>query len=204
MRFGKLGVVLTAVGLLLAIPVGATAAPGDVQSVELTLVGQSALPSRGLDGQTKPRGQNGDIAVSGDYAFVAGGALFHGTRSTPGRICTDYGGVKVVDIKDPSQPQVLGQIDIEDTKGVLTAPRGNPRRGLKLPNVASSASSVDVIDNPVTKQKILAIATQRCEQSFFNGARIEFWDVTDPAAPSHVGNFDPESIVNPACDPGPP
>jgi len=194
---------LLALVLLLASAVGASAAPGDVQSVDLQVLGKSTLPSLGFDGQTKPRGQNGDVAVLGDTAFVGGGALFHGARSTPGRICTDYGGVKVVDIKDPANPTVLTQINIEDTKGIKSAPLGNPRRDTKPNNVSSSVASVDVIDHPSAGKKILALATQRCEQSFFDGARLEFWDVSNPSNPTRAGVFNPESIVNPACIPGP-
>ena len=204
MRSHVARVISIALVLVLASAVGASAAPGDIQSVDLQLLGKSSLPSLGSDGQTKARGQNGDVAVIGDTAFVGGGALFHGARSTPGRICTDYGGVRVVDIKNPASPSVLTQINIEDYKGVLTAPLGNPRRDSKPNNVSASVSSLDVIRNPVTGRDILAIATQRCEQSFFNGARIEFWDVTNPANPTRTGVFDPETIVNPQCTPGPP
>ncbi len=178
-------------------PGDATAAPGDVQSVQLELLSQTALPSPGHDGQTKPRGQNGDVAVLGDTAFVAGGALFHGTHMSPGRVCTDFGGVKVVDIGDPANPINRTPIEIADEKGVISGPTGNNRRGRQVPNVSASASSVDAIRNPVSGRDILAIATQRCEQSFFNGARIEFWDVTDPANPTQAGVFDPANIANP-------
>ncbi len=70
-----------------------------------------------------------------------------------------------------------------------------------MKNVSASASAVDAIDHPVANKKVLAIATQRCEQSFFDGARIEFWDVTNPDSPSMMGTFDPESIPNPLCNP---
>ncbi len=180
----------------------ASAAPGDVQSVDLTLVGKSSLPSTSLDGQPKARGQNGDVAAIGNTAFVGGGALFHGTRSTPSRICTDYGGVKVVDISNPANPTVKTTISIEDTKGVVAGPRGNNRRNKKADNVSSSVSSLDIIRFPSTNpaapsRDVLAIATQRCEPSFFTGARIEFWDVTTPTSPSRIGVFDPENVVNP-------
>ncbi|HWI07977.1 MAG TPA: hypothetical protein VNT54_10720, partial [Solirubrobacteraceae bacterium] len=190
--------------LLLSIWVGVASA--DVESVKLTLRGQSALPSLGHDGQVKPRGQNGDVALLGDTAFVAAGSKNHGALSTPGRICTDHGGVKVVDISNPAAPAVIDQIEIADTKNILTGPKGNPRRGANVPNVASTASSVDVIHNPVANKDILAITTERCEQSFFDGARVEFWDVTDPdnipSAP--IGVMDPQDIVNPVCTPGNP
>jgi hypothetical protein len=182
----------------------AVAAPGDVGGVDLRLLGQDDLASPGQDGQTKARGQNGDVAVVGDLAFVAGGARFHGAQSTPGRICTDYGGVKVVDVSDPTAPELRSTIEIADEKGIQGpggGPVGSPRRGASVPNVSVTASSVDAIDHPVAGKKVLAIATQRCEQSFFNGARVEFWDVSDPDAPSRLGDFDPEDIPNPACNP---
>ncbi|MGH2899567.1 MAG: hypothetical protein ACRDMZ_12910, partial [Solirubrobacteraceae bacterium] len=161
--------------------------------------GQTSLPSLGQDGTTKARGQNGDVAVLGNFAYVAGGAKNHGALSTPGRICTDFGGVKVVDISNPAAPAVVKQINLADTKTILTGPKGNPRRTANVPNVSSTASSVDVIHNPVTNKDILAITTERCEQSFFDGARIEFWDVTTPASATMVGKLDPEDIINPLC-----
>jgi hypothetical protein len=194
---------LVALALVVAAP-EASSAPGDVQSVQFELLGQTRLPSPGLDGQTKPRGQNGDVAVIGDTAFVAGGARFHGAQSTPGRVCTDYGGVKVVDISDPSNPVDREPIDVEDTTGVSTGPTGNNRRGQNVDNVSVTASTVDAFRNPVANKDILAIATQRCEPSFFGGARVEFWDVTDPRNPTREGAFDPAELINPACDPGPP
>ena len=42
---------------------------------------------------------------------------------------------------------------------------------------------------PAKGKDVLAIATQRCEQSFFNGAGIQFWDVTKPSAPVRLGSF---------------
>ena len=183
-----------------------SAASAAVDGVDLTLRGQTSLPSLGQDGTTKARGQNGDVSVLGDTAFVSGGSKNHGALSTPGRICTDFGGVKVVDISNPAAPNVIGQIDLVPTKDILTGPKGNPRRGTRIKNVASTASSVDVFRNPVINKDILAITTERCEQSFFDGARIEFWDVTDPKnIPSTpIGVLDPENIINPNCNPGPP
>ena len=190
---------------VLATACWAGSASAAVDGVDLTLRGQTALPSLGQDGTTKARGQNGDVALLGDYAFVAAGSKNHGALSTPGRICTDHGGVKVVNLSNPDSPTVVRQINLADTKTVLTGPKGNPRRGANIPNVASTASSVDVIHNPVANKDILAITTERCEQSFFDGARIEFWDVTNPnSIPSTpIGVMDPENIINPACIPGP-
>ena len=151
---------------LLATSPGASSATGEIQSVRLDVLAHTSLPSPGLDGQTKPRGNNGDVAIIGDHAYVAGGSKNHGAHMTPGRICTDYGGVKVVDISNPSSPQLREPIDIEATKPVVTGPAGTNRRKAdrsEFNNVASTASAVDAIHNPVTGKDILAIATQRCE-----------------------------------------
>lgn len=159
-----------------------------IESIKLTQVGHSDLAVRGADGETKPRGQNGDVATLGDAAFVAGGALFHGAQSTPGRICTDYGGVKVVDVSDPARPTVKSKIDIADPQGIVSGPKGNPRRNAKVPNVSASVSAVDALQFPNGK-KVLAISTQRCESSFFSGGRIEFWDVSDLSSPKQMGTY---------------
>lgn len=200
----RTSICIAACSVALSLWVGTASAA--VERVDLTLRGQTSLASLGQDGTTKARGQNGDVAILGDIAFVAGGSKNHGALSTPGRICTDYGGVKVVDIANPAAPAVVDQIDIADTKTILTGPKGNPRRTANVPNVASTASSVDVFHNPVVDKDILAITTERCEQSFFDGARIEFWDVTDPdnIPSTPIGVMDPESILNPNCTPGPP
>ena len=199
--------VAAVVATVAAIPSGRPAAAQvdpepAIDNVDLAQVGFHNLASPGWDGQVKPRGQNGDVAVlsneRGRTAFVGGGALFHGVQSTQGRVCTDYGGVKIVDLDNLAAP--AGIIDIADTKGVQTGPTGNPRRGLFLKNVASSVSSLDArtfTAGPAAGKDVLAIATQRCEPSFFNGARIEFWDVTDRGAPAMLGAFDPETIPNP-------
>lgn len=189
---GKALLALIVLGVL--VPSGASAAPGDIQSVDLTQIGKTSLPSPGLDGATKARGQNGDVAVIGNTAFVAGGALFHGAQSTPGRICTDYGGVKVVDISNPANPVNRPPINIEDTAGVIVGPKGNNRRNQKVSNVSTSVSSVDAIRNPVANKDVLAIATQRCEQPFTTGARVEFWDVSNPESPSKLGVFSASAI----------
>ena len=174
--------------------------PGDVDSVSLRLLGSHNLASPGHDGQVKPRGQNGDVATLGRSAFVGGGARFHGAQSTPGRICTDYGGVKVVDLTNPRTPVLTTTINIEDKFGAVVGPVGNPRRGQRIHNVSDSVSAVDAISHPVIGKDVLAIATQRCEPSFFTGARIEFWDVTNRALPRKLGEFDPEVLRNPNCN----
>lgn len=179
-------------------PHAALAAPGDVESVDLELIGQSALPSPGLDGETKPRGNNGDIAVLRDHAYIAAGTAYHGARASTGRICSDHGGVKVVDLADPANPQLRTPITIEDTTGVGAPwPASNPRRGQSFNNVSGTATSVDVrsVSTPSFTGDLLAISIFRCEPNFFSGdGRLEFWDVSNPAAPVELG----QTLTRPA------
>ena len=48
------------------------------------------------------RGMNAAIAVDGDYAYV-------GSRTDGGHAGQPQGGIMVVDISDPSEPDLLGR-----------------------------------------------------------------------------------------------
>ena len=176
----------------------AAAAPGDVSSVDLQVVGQSSLPSPGLDGETKPRGNNGDIAALKNTAYIAAGAAYYGGRATSGRICSDHGGVKVVDLSNPASPQLQTPITITDSTGVGAPWRAeNPRRGAQFPNVSGTATSVDArsVSTASFTGDLLAISVFRCEPNFFSGdGRLEFWDVSNPAAPVELG----QTLTQPA------
>ncbi|MGH9180847.1 MAG: ubiquitin-activating E1 FCCH domain-containing protein, partial [Acidimicrobiales bacterium] len=164
---------------------------GDIGSVDLALLGSSNLAVRGLDGQVKPRGNNGDLAVLKNTAYVGGGAVFHGAQGSPGRVCTDWGGVKVVDLTNSAAPTVRTTITLVDNAGVVTGPIGNPRRNVKADNVSVSASALDArsVVTPSFTGDVLAVATQRCEQPFTTDGRIEFYDVTNPTAPARLGTY---------------
>ena len=166
-------------------------APGDIASVELKLLASHNLASPGHDGQVKPRGQNGDLAVLKNTAYVAGGSVFHGAWGSPGRICTDWGGVKVVDLSNPSQPVLRTTITIADNTGVGGGPVGNPRRLQRVNNVSVSASAVDArsVVTPTFTGDVLAVATHRCEQPLTTDGRIEFYDVTNPGSPTLLGTY---------------
>ena len=174
-------------------PVGAVAGeqPGDVSSVTLKLLASHNLASPGLDGQVRPRGNNGDLSVLKDTAYVAGGSVFHGSWGSPGRICTDFGGVKVVDLSNPSQPVLRTTITIADNTGITGGPVGNPRRGQRVNNVSVSASAIDArsVATPTFTGDVLAIATHRCEQALTTDGRIEFYDVTNPGNPVRLGTY---------------
>ena len=89
--------------LVLAVPVAATAGPTDDVNVTIAdakeapgsfeLVGHSPLGSRGM---------NAALAVKGDYAYV-------GSR-TDGGLKPFDNGVQVVDVSDPSKPEVVSSI----------------------------------------------------------------------------------------------
>ena len=191
--------------VLMAALVGATAATvpsppagaeggtavGDISAAKLELVGSTNLAVPGLDGVVKPRGNNGDVAVLKNTAYVGGGAVFHGAQGSPGRICTDWGGVKVVDISDPTKPVVRRTITMVDNAGAVVGPVGNPRRGVKVDNVSVSASALDArtVTTPTFSGDVLAVATQRCEPPFTTDGRIEFYDVNNPAAPTLLGTY---------------
>ncbi len=183
---------------VLAVEAGAQAARAD-----LRLVGGSNLAVNGTDGgPQKPRGNNDDVAIVGNTAFVGGGSNFHGARATPGRICTDWGGVKNVDLSNPANPVLRAPIRIDDPAGIAT-PRGNPRQtesgtpanggtSRRFHNVAQSATALDAIsvEVPGFKGDLLAVSVARCEPSFFAGGRYEFYNVTNPANPQKIGSFD--------------
>ncbi len=181
----------------------ATEASGQIQRADLSLVGQSNLAVPGTDGSgpTKPRGNNDDVAIVGNTAFVGGGSNNHGARSTVGRVCTDWGGIKNVDLSNPSNPVLRAPIRIDDPSGI-GAPVGNPRQteslqppggqGRRFHNIAQSANALDAIsvDIPGFKGDLLAVSVARCENSFFAGGRFEFYNVTNPASPQKIGTFD--------------
>ena len=89
--------------LIIAIPVAATAGPvsdvhvsvADAEEAKgsFELIGHSPLDNRGM---------NAALAVHGDYAYV-------GSRTDGGSKPFDNG-VKVVDVSDPSKPEVVGSI----------------------------------------------------------------------------------------------
>lgn len=171
---------------------------------DLSLVGSSDLAVPGTEGgPLRPRGNNDDVAIVGSTAFVGGGSAFHGVRATPGRICTDWGGVKNVDLSNPSSPVLRAPIRIDDPAGIAS-PAGNPRQiesgtpanggiGRRFHNTAQAAVALDAISVDIPggfKGDLLAVSVARCEPSFFAGGRYEFYNVTNPANPIKVGMFE--------------
>ena len=85
----KVLVAITAMTLVL--PAIATAAPKE-KTGSLTQVGHDPLMSRGM---------NAAMAIHGDYAYI-------GSRTDGGHEGMPHGGVMIVDISAPSDPQLLG------------------------------------------------------------------------------------------------
>ena len=83
-------VAVAAVGLLLSAT--AAGAPSAEKAGSLTQVGHEPLMSRGM---------NAAMAIHGDYAYI-------GSRTDGGHLGQPHGGILVVDVSDPSDPELLG------------------------------------------------------------------------------------------------
>lgn len=115
------------------------------QASGLELVGQSGLGS----------GSHGDIWVHGQFAYL-------GTDS-----CGI--GVKVVDVSDPTNPQLVGS---------LLSSAGSTYEDV----VVTTAST------PAFQGDLLAAGLQVCGPRGAHG--VQFWDVTDPRQPRRLGFLD--------------
>jgi hypothetical protein len=78
--------------IALVLPTTATQAPNADKTGSLTQVGHEPLMNRGM---------NAAMAIHGDYAYI-------GSRTDGGHEGMPHGGIMVVDISDPSAPQLLG------------------------------------------------------------------------------------------------
>ena len=80
------------VALAATTPEPAAVAPPSAKAGKMTQVGHEPLMHRGM---------NAAIAVHGDYAYI-------GSRTDGGHVGTPQGGLMVVDISDPSDPDAAG------------------------------------------------------------------------------------------------
>jgi hypothetical protein len=83
---------LMAIAALTLLPVATAAAPSKEKTGSLTQVGHEPLMSRGM---------NAAMAIHGDYAYI-------GSRTDGGHEGMPHGGIMIVDISDPSDPNLLG------------------------------------------------------------------------------------------------
>ena len=167
--------------------------PAGAQSNGVNVVGYSDLGGRGL---------NGEVAVVGNTAVVAAGAIpmntMQGANTTVASLniappCVDVP-VKVVDLSDPTRPRVAATIPV---------PEGQAARDVAALQVST----------PSFKGALVAIAYASClydpitfrtlgvvQPGSFAHRGVAYYDVTDPARPRLLGryladfeNFDPEA-----------
>ena len=103
-RSARLKALMAVVALMVVLPGTVTASPQEAASAEqptgtLTLVGSNPLMNRGM---------NAAIAIHGDYAYI-------GSRTDFYEDALDASGIMVVDISDPSSPEVVNVFGPPDT-----------------------------------------------------------------------------------------
>ncbi|MBW3561087.1 MAG: hypothetical protein KY437_01165 [Actinobacteria bacterium] len=148
---------------LLGLPASsATALPNEEVAENFELVGHHALFNRGM---------NAAIAVHGDHVYV-------GNR-TDGSPHHPHPGVLIVDVSDPSAPEVVGEI-------------GQPHEG----NVGETSRELRVWP----QQDLLMVlnfgcssAIHACSGGEFRGSNVKFYDISGDkaAAPELVATYEP-------------
>lgn len=158
----------------------------------LGVVGHNDLqPGDGREGLT------GHMEVLGDHAYVGegtnGGTAFQWNKTprcndTDAPVPDEYS-VKVVNLADPSDPQVVAEI---------------PARGpdVTLEPEFTLVRDIAVLDvEPVTGDTgaftgdLLAVAQESCSQTGAGAVGVNFYDITDPANPEFLGR-DERSVGN--------
>lgn len=130
---------LTVDGRLLIVDISNPLAP-----VQLGETGGLLAPLDSPENQLGCSGVANDVAITGDYAYVA----------------ADTGGVKIVDVSDPTQPQVVGK-----------APG----------SLGSMAVAVE--------GAFLVEGRNHCDEDGFLSAAVVIYDLSDPLHPVKIGNI---------------
>lgn len=124
------------------------------RSRNLSLIGSNDLGGGGF---------NTDVWAHGDFAYV-------GTWGAGPDFCPNHG-TKVIDISDPSNPQVVN---------TLPAPLGTQTNDIKVADINTRFFRGD----------LLVVSNEDCAPG---GARgVELWDVTDPTDPQMLSRFGAE------------
>jgi len=135
----------------------------------VTVIGHSDLGGAGL---------NGHLDVLGDYAYVGvgtNGGFAAQWNKTP-RCGAPSNRVKVVNLKDPTNPTVVSTIDVT---GVGEDPGATVARAVSVIKVRPLAAT-----NAFTGD-LLAVALESCAGAGRLG--VELYDVSDPSRPTRVG-----------------
>ncbi len=170
----------------------------------LRLVGSSDLGGRGL---------NGEVAVVGSTAVVAGGYVPQNTQSSAHtKIAAQNTAppcvtvpVKVVDLSDPSRPRVASTIPVAEGQAARDVDVLRVNTPSFKGDLAAVALATCRFDEQALRERGLAI------QGSYAHRGVQYYDVTNPASPRLLGhyladfdNFVPATpgVPAPQCSPG--
>jgi hypothetical protein len=161
-----------------------------------------------------------DVAIAGDYAFVAvAGAPGMGrwparrpapSRPGPDEVADGGDGLLVLDVSDPSTPRRVAALAMEARRVVLGKGRAyvaGRYTGVQMVDVADPmqpqrigtlrADDLDAMDLAIAGDWLLAsgggpITGERCDQAgrVSPSGVLVAWDVSDPSSPRKLGHFD--------------
>jgi LVIVD repeat-containing protein len=137
-------------------------------SENMEVVGHTDLGGRGFNADVWFHDHGGAV---GDYAYVGHWGFTDWASGSKQRFCPsgDKAGVAIVDVNDPSDPQMIGRLQ-------------NP----------PLTSAEDVVVYEQGTRDIAAAGIQVCGGSRFDRnipRGLMLWDVTDPTRPSELGFF---------------
>ncbi|HEU4543424.1 MAG TPA: hypothetical protein VFR23_19995, partial [Jiangellaceae bacterium] len=163
----RLVVLATAVLVLASMTAPAADAaktPGDALNMEV--VGHNDLGNRGF---------NADVWVHDGYAYVGSWGFQDWSAGGENRFCPDdaNAGVAVVDVQNPTQPNVVTELE-------------NPSDTSAEDVVVFTARYGSLAGHDIAVSGIQTCGS-RYDTNLFRG--LEVWDVTNPANPEEIGRF---------------
>jgi len=149
---GNQGSIRTALALALSVLLLACGGGEDADRPNLELVGHTDLGARGM---------NSAIAIAGDHVYI-------GSR-------TDSAGVLIVDISDPTEPTIVGEIGVPD-QGLL----GVSSRELRT---VPSKNLLIVLNMPCFAESHL------CVEEHAEPNNFKFYDISTPSEPVWISTM---------------
>ena len=135
-----------------------------------------------------PGDYTSSVAISGSYAYVAGG--------WPGPLSVMWTSLFVIDVSDPSLPQEVGGISLEDyALFPSVAINGSyahvtdGRTGLRIIDISSPSLSHEVGFLDIGRDA-KSIAVSGSYAYVIGGAGLRIIDISSPSLPQEVGFFD--------------
>ncbi len=127
-------------------------------------------------------GRARDVAVSGDYAYVAG---------------TD--GLKVIDVSDPAAPTIVGNLPAGPAPSVAVSGRylfgGNYSGELVVVDVLDPGAPVQVGSCATARTVVQIALSGDYAYAATEGGGLRIFDISDPSNPTEVASWDPLESV---------